>query len=138
MVSMKNKQMLQTAGLKSTEARVALLNLLDKKDNPLDVFSIAASLEAEGVAVDQATIYRILDILTRKGLVSRLEFGEGKYRYELPKSHHHHLICTNCADIEDVEGELIGEIEREIKEKKGFLVKSHSLELFGLCRNCQR
>ena len=134
---MKQKNLLQESGLKSTEARIALLNLLDKEDNPLDVYSIAESLRARGVVMDQATIYRILDVLTEKGLISRLEFGEGKYRYELQKSHHHHLVCQNCGKIEDTEGNFIDQIENEIRTEKGFLVKSHSLEFFGICKNCQ-
>lgn len=131
------KQLLQESGLKSTEARIALLNLLDKEDNPLDVFSIAENLRSSGVEVDQATIYRILDVLTQKGLISKLEFGEGKYRYEIQKTHHHHLICSTCGEIEDTEGNFIDKIEKDIRANKGFLVKSHSLEFFGICRNCQ-
>lgn len=131
------KQLLQESGLKSTEARIALLNLFDREKNPLDVFSIAESLKSSGVEMDQATVYRVLDVLTQKGLISRLEFGEGKYRYELPKTHHHHLICQNCGKIEDVEGNFVEKIEEGIKIKNGFLIKSHSLEFFGLCKNCQ-
>lgn len=132
-----NKQLLQNSGLKSTEARIALLGLLEKESNPQDVSSIVTSLKFAGVKADQATIYRILEILTSKGLINRLEFGEGKYRYELQKSHHHHLICQNCGKIEDVEGNFVDEIENEIRNKKGFLVRSHSLEFFGICKNCQ-
>lgn len=134
---MKNKRILQTAGLKSTEARLALINLLKKENDPLDAFSILNNLHSEGVKADQATIYRILEILTQKGVIKRLEFGEGKYRYELQKNHHHHLICSSCGKIEDVEGEYLKNLENQIRNKKGFLVKSHSLEFFGLCRNCQ-
>ncbi len=131
------KQLLQKSGLKSTEARIALLTLLDREDNPLDVYSIAENLKSGGVDVDQATIYRVLDVLTQKGLISRLEFGEGKYRYELQKKHHHHLICQSCGRIEDVEGNFVDQIEKEIKSKNGFLIKSHSLEFFGVCKKCQ-
>ena len=136
-INMKNKQILQTAGLKSTEARLALLNLLKKENDPLDVFSIVNNLHSEGVMADQATVYRILEILTQKGVIKRLEFGEGKYRYELQKIHHHHLICRLCGKIEDIEGEYLADLENKIRTKKGFLVKSHSLEFFGLCPSCQ-
>lgn len=131
------KQLLQELGLKSTEARIALLNLLDKEDNPLDVYSITESLKSDGVEVDPATVYRILDILTVKGLIVRLEFGEGKYRYEMQKEDHHHLICSSCGKIEDIEDRKMEEFEAEIKRKKGFMVKSHSLEFFGICKKCQ-
>lgn len=132
---MDKQKLLQTKGLKSTSARLALLDLLEKQSDPLDVLTIVHKLNQQA---DQATIYRILDLLTEKGLINRLEFGEGKYRYELPKSHHHHLICQSCGRIEDVEGNFVEEIEKEIRNTKGFLIKSHSLEFFGLCRNCQQ
>lgn len=134
---MEHKKLLQESGLKSTSARVALLSLLDHEDNPLDALSISKSLNEKGESIDQATVYRILDLLTDKGLITRLEFGEGKFRYEVQKKHHHHLICQNCGRIEDAEGNFIDQIEKEIRLEKGFLVKSHSLEFFGLCKNCQ-
>lgn len=133
-----NKKILKEAGLKKTEARLALIDLLEKEDNPLDVSTIIDGLKVDGIRIDQATVYRILDILTQKGLINRLEFGEGKYRYELQKSHHHHLICQECGRIEDVEGSFVDELEKEIKTKNGFLVKTHSLEFFGVCRYCQK
>lgn len=132
------KQLLQDSGLKSTEARIALLNLFDREKNPLDVFSIVESLRSSGVEMDQATVYRVLDVLTQKGLISKLEFGEGKYRYEMQKEDHHHLICSSCGKIEDIEDRKMEEFEAEIKKKKGFLVKSHSLEFFGVCKRCQK
>lgn len=80
-----------------------------------------------------------MEVLYKNDLIQRLEFGEGKFRYEIKKDkyHHHHLICTNCGKVEDVEGEFLTKMENEIKSKKGFLVKSHSLEFFGICKNCQ-
>jgi len=131
---MNNQKILQENGLKSTPARIAVLDFLEKKSDPTDVLTITESLNSQA---DQATIYRILDLFSKKGIIERVELGEGKHRYELQDKHHHHLVCINCGSIEDVEVEKITEIESKIKEKKGFLVKSHSLEFFGICRNCQ-
>lgn len=133
-MNMDKQKLLQEKGLKTTTARVALLDFLEQEGSPLDVVTIVEKLHQQA---DQATVYRILDILTKKDLVNRLEFGEGKYRYEIQKNHHHHLICTNCGTISDVPGDFLGKFEKEIKDKKGFLVKSHLLEFFGLCRSCQ-
>ena len=130
------KDELKKADLKVTPARIAVMKYLESVKNPTDVDSIIEAVEKE-VNVDPATIYRIINTFFEKGIIERIEFGEGKYRYEVAGHHHHHLICTNCRKIEDVEGDYINEIETEIRGKKGFLVKSHSLEFFGLCRNCQ-
>ena len=131
---MNKQQILHKNGLKSTSARLAVLELLEKQSNPSDVSSVVENLENQ---VDQATIYRILEVLTKKGIINRFDFGEGKYRYELQKNHHHHLVCDNCDRIEDIEVDFLKDMESRIRSKKGFLVKSHSLEFFGLCRNCQ-
>lgn len=128
---------LKSAGVKKTPARLAVIKYLKKVKSPVDVEKIMEEVNKEN-EINKATIYRILDLYTKKGIVDKVEFGEGKYRYELQDKHHHHLVCTNCGRVEDVEVEKITEIESRIKDKKGFLIKSHSLEFFGLCRNCQR
>lgn len=124
-------------GIKSTNSRVAVLNFLEKAEKPYDVQAIIEYLRASGLSTDQATVYRILDLFYKKGIVQKIELGEGKYRYEKTQAHHHHLICTNCGSIEDVSGDFVADIEENIKKNKGFEVKSHSLEFFGLCKNCQ-
>jgi Fur family ferric uptake transcriptional regulator len=73
-----------------------------------------------------------------KGVTRQIQFQEGRARYELAnKKHHHHLICNSCGRIEEVEGDLLENMELDIKKKKGFKVQSHALEFFGLCKNCQ-
>lgn len=86
---------------------------------------------------DLATVYRSLEVFCNKGFVVKLEFGEGKYRYEIRKNDHHHLICEKCNKIGIVEDKFMQNWEEEIKKTKKFLVKRHALEFFGLCNNCQ-
>lgn len=124
-------------GLKNTEARSAVVMVLSNTNEPLDVSGIKLELEKLDIKVDQATVYRILNTFYEKGIIKRIEIGEGKYRYEIEKDHHHHLICTNCGRIEDIEIDLSSGFNKEIEKKNGFLVKSHSLEFFGICRLCQ-
>lgn len=132
---MNQQKLLKNSGLKITQSRMAVLDLLEKQRKPMDVFSIVEDLSKKA---DQATIYRVLEVFTKKGIINRLDFGEGKYRYELQESHHHHMVCTNCGAIKDVPGDFLGRFEKEIRNKEGFLVKSHSLEFFGLCLQCQK
>lgn len=135
--NMKNN-LLKDTGLKNTEARMAVLACLESELSPMDAGSLFNFLKKQGISADQATVYRILNTFYEKGIVKRIEIGEGKYRYEVTADDHHHLICTNCGRIEDIEDKFMDEIEKEIYKKKGFRVKSHSLEFFGLCRKCQQ
>ena len=127
---------LSTSGLKSTKARLAVLEVLEKEKRPLDVSEIAAFFKKKKIHTDLVTIYRILDIFLKKELVQRFEFQEGKFRYELVGKEHHHLICENCGDIEDISECNIGELENDIMRKKGFSIKRHALEFFGTCSFC--
>ncbi len=123
--------------LKNTQARSAIYDFLIRSSSPVDVNQIIGFLRSKKLNTNKVTIYRNLDTLCKNGLLEKLEFGEGKFRYEFKKNHHHHLICTNCGKIEDVSGEYLSEIERKIKSENGFLIKSHVLEFYGLCRNCR-
>ncbi|MBI5044864.1 MAG: transcriptional repressor [Candidatus Levybacteria bacterium] len=131
-----NQQLHQTQ-LKKTPARMAVLSYLHNATIPMDADSIFDHLKLEHEAADRATVYRILEAFSQKGLVKRLEFGEGKYRYELSGDDHHHLICESCGAIEDISDCNIAYLEKDIKNKKKFLVKRHSLEFYGQCRDCR-
>lgn len=132
------KEELRNADLKATPARLAILALLERTEKPLPVASIHAYLQEREIAADQATVFRILNAFTEKGITKQVQFHEGKFRYELAGKEHHHLICDSCGEIEDIADCNIEQLEREISNKKDFLVKRHSLEFFGLCKNCQR
>ena len=125
------------SGLKGTKARLAVLFILQNVNQPIDVAELHALVREQGIEANQATVYRMLHLFHRKGLVRRFEFGEGKARYELTGADHHHLICEMCGRIEDISDCELSLWEKEIVDKKQFLVKRHSLEFFGLCAHCQ-
>ncbi len=125
--------------LRKTPSRLELLHIFSEELRPLDVTQLHVRLEKRGVTVDQATVYRMLESFLEHGIITRFEFQEGKFRYELTaREEHHHLICTNCSKIEDISDCNLSGLETEIREKKGFLVKKHALEFFGVCSSCQQ
>lgn len=124
--------------IKATPARVAVLGFLESVKEPADVNTILNYLEKNNLNVDPATIFRMMNLFVQKGIAHQVQFQENKTRYELlTKEDHHHLICNKCGNIEDISDNFMKEFEKEISIKKKFLVKSHSLEFFGLCKNCQ-
>lgn len=135
---MKTQTFLNEAGLKHTKTRQQVLELLMNENRPVDAIEIFELLKKHDTTVDQVTIYRTLDIFFQKGLVEKLQFQEGKFRYELAGEEHHHLICERCGKITDVSDCGLDQMEKTIKRKKGFLVRRHSLEFFGVCSLCQQ
>ncbi len=124
--------------LRATPTRIAIMQLLEKTKNPIDVSMILDYLKKNKIKADPATVFRIMNAFTAKGLASPIAFQEGKMRYELgSKEDHHHLICQKCGRIEDIEDNVIPALEKHIEKKHNFKVERHSLEFFGLCQNCQ-
>lgn len=133
------KEELNNAHLRATPARVAIMELLESINEPVDVETIIDYLNKQKIETDPATAFRIMNILTEKGITKQISFNEGKFRYELTnQADHHHLICESCGRVEDISDCNIPALEKEIQSKKQFLVKSHSLEFFGLCASCQK
>jgi Fur family ferric uptake transcriptional regulator len=115
------------------------MQLLEQTNQPVDVSMIIAYLKKEAIEIDPATVFRIMNAFTQKGITTPIDLHEGKTRYELTnKHHHHHLICNNCGNIEDVVDVDIAFLEKNIAHKHAFLVQRHALEFFGLCINCQK
>ena len=99
------------------------------------------TLQNQGERIGLSTVYRTLHLLARIGILRELELAEGHKHYELnlPELHnHHHLVCTGCNSIIEFEDETIEKLQDDIAARHGFLIKSHKLEIYGLCTNCRK
>ena len=90
-----------------------------------------------------ATVYRNLELLNELGILNKVEFGDGRARYELsaanPQLHqHHHLICLNCKKIIEFEDDLLDDLENLIAKKSGFEIVNHEVKFFGYCSECRK
>lgn len=122
-----------------TGPRQAILEVLRNQRHPLTIKEVHRELGSE--SCDLATIYRSIRMLVEMDLVKRFDFGDGTARFELVGAccheHHHHLICTGCGRIVEVEDCFPEELELEIARRNGFQEVTHRLEFFGLCPACQ-
>lgn len=121
--------------IEATPARVKILSAAMSSDIPLEAIEVAAII---GDSAHLATIYRTLEKFVKAGILERVDFQEGKFRYEFVRHHHHHAVCESCGKIENVEDEGIEAIESRVRRESGFLVRKHAIELFGLCSICQK
>jgi Fur family transcriptional regulator, ferric uptake regulator len=133
---MHSKKVLHDAQLKITHSRQIVLDFFLSHKLPRPAEDVFSFLEEKKCDTDRATVYRILDTFVEKGILNRVEFQEGKFRYEIAGSDHHHLICESCGSIEDISDCGIDAWKGEILSKKGFSVKRHSLEFYGICQQC--
>jgi Fur family ferric uptake transcriptional regulator len=132
-------KLLQSAGLKNTQARRDVLKVLSDATIPLSVEQILETLHMGQKKTDRVTVYRTVNTLCDANILSRIEFGEGRARFELSTlPHHHHLICQSCGNVSDVEVCLEDSKIRQLEKDASFHVSHHSLDFYGTCDKCAR
>lgn len=131
------EQILEKKRLRVTDARKALYRSLAAHDKPVSLKHLASSLSEQ---MDLVTVYRNIEVFENIGIITKVYTG-WKYRIELSEQfrpHHHHLTCEKCGKVLPLK---LGEnMERSIQnfgKKHGFKIKSHEVELRGLCQNCK-
>jgi len=99
---------------------------------------IHGRLRESGERVGLATVYRALAALKRRKVVDELSHRTGESCYRLcSPGHHHHLVCSSCHKVEELEDcDLDGWVSRASKAH-GFEPAAHTLEVVGLCGACR-
>lgn len=129
---------LKSKGHKNTKVRQALVEILLTTHAPLSITQLLQNLSKKGLKPNKTTVYREIEFLVTQGLVSGVDFGEGKKRYERSGDHHHHIVCINCKSIKDISEDIdLDKLHASVVKKVGYKPVGHSLEFFGLCKNCQ-
>lgn len=135
------KDILKHNNLKFTKQREAILKTLYNNDehfSPESLYMLIKENYPE-LGVGIATVYRTLNLLEDSGMVTSLSFGSSGKKYELGnKPHHDHMICKSCGKIIEFEDDEIEQKQLEIASKYGFKLTGHIMQLYGVCKDCQK
>lgn len=127
---------LKKQGHSNTKARQDIFNAL-ADSGPITMAQLTNKVRAR---VDRTSVYRTVDLFEKLGIVNRLQIG-WKYQLELSDlftEHHHHATCIQCGNVVSLEeDENLESGITLLAESVGFSIKSHSLEIRGLCATCQ-
>ena len=131
---------LKKAGLKITLPRIKILELLEKaQDHHMSAEDIYRVLSESGEEIGLATVYRVLTQFEEAGLVVKHHFEGGQSVFELDHGEHHdHLVCVKCGKVEEFVDEVIEKRQQEIAKEKGYIITDHSLNIYGVCAECQK
>ena len=130
------KQHLGKHSLKLTRQREYILGAFLKMEHVTaeQLYHILAKKDPH---IGLATIYRTLKLLCDTGLAQERHFGsQTQFDNVSHKGHHDHLICTSCGKIIEFQNCQIEKLQEEVANRNGFMIKTHKLELYGLCSNC--
>ena len=125
--------------LKITHQRRAVLKAFLESENHVSVEELYNTISKSESKIGLATVYRTLSLLTKSGLASEMDFGDGQKRYEhcYMHDHHDHMLCTECGKIIEFNHPLIEKFQDEVAAQKGFTITSHKLDLIGICSDCK-
>lgn len=120
-------------GLRLTEQRKVIAQVLEESDDHPDVELLHARAAAIDRRISLATVYRTVRLFDEAGILDKLEFGDGRARYEdAERAHHDHLIDLTTGEVIEFVDPEIEALQERIAGRLGYRLKGHRLELFGV------
>jgi len=133
------KRILRDQDLRLTQARLAVMNIIAQSSSPLTARQIYDHARKAGQTLGIASVYRTLEVLSELDLIQQIHQPQGCQAYAPSLTgHQHFIICTACGRMVPFEGrDELNDFFREVGEKRGYQVKEHWLQVFGVCQSCQ-
>ncbi len=132
--------LLRAAGLRVTRPRLAVLTVLEAR--PHAGAETVISAVREGLPVSTQAVYDVLNTLSDKGVVRRIQPAGSVARYELRTGdNHHHLVCRRCGDVTDIDcatGAAPCLDPADLgAQAPGFVLDEAEVTYWGVCTSCQ-
>ena len=121
------------------QRKIILEILFNNQDILMTVDEICALSQKVNKDINTTTVYRNIELLDSLGLVYSMNVARQTSAYKLicHHHHHHHLICSNCGKMKSIDYCPINPTLLNLVKEEGYVLKDHSLKLFGLCKDCQ-
>lgn len=127
------EQRCEAKGLRMTDQRRVIAQVLEASADHPDVEELYTRSTARDPSISIATVYRTVKLFEESGIIDRLEFGDGRARYEdAERDHHDHLIDLNSGEVIEFVDAEIEALQEKIAQKLGYTLKGHKLELYGV------
>jgi Fur family transcriptional regulator, peroxide stress response regulator len=125
-------------GVPLTIQRRAILRAVLERDDHPTADQVHERVKGQIPGLSRTTVYRVLEMLVDMGLVRQLHHPGASTRYDGKTHRHHHLVCTRCHKVIDVESPAIDELNLSLTKKHGFEIQDYSVHFIGLCATCRQ
>lgn len=123
----------EAKGLRMTGQRRTIAGVLEDSDDHPDVEELYARASGRDPNISIATVYRTVKLFEEAGILEKVEFGDGRARYEdAERDHHDHLIDLQSGEVIEFVDAEIEALQERIANKLGYKLKGHKLELYGV------
>lgn len=129
---------METPGkLRMTTQRQVIMEVLKSVKTHPTAGELCTMVRRRLPRISLGTVYRNLDILSRAGMLQKIDVAGQEMRFDGNTMNHYHLRCMDCGRVFDVDMDLLRDLEERVAQESGFEVIGHRLEFLGRCRACQ-
>ena len=123
----------EAKGLRLTDQRRTIAQVLEDAEDHPDVEELYARASKIDPNISLATVYRTVKLFEEAGILERVDYGDGRARYEdAERDHHDHLIDLQTGRVIEFVDPEIEALQEKIAAKLGYKLKGHRLELYGV------
>ena len=118
--------------IRMTAQRQIIIKVIEGSDDHPDVDQLYLRSVAEDNTISIATVYRTVKLLEEAGVIEKLEFGDGRARYEEAREHHEHLVDIDSGEVIEFTHPELEALKEKIAADLGYDLVNHRLELYGV------
>jgi Fe2+ or Zn2+ uptake regulation protein len=128
---------LHDRGGRVTPQRIAIARALRTLGRHATADEVTSAVTREMPGVSVPTVYSTLDLMADLGLARRVTVARGAVLYDPRTDDHHHLVCTRCGHVEDIDSTIDTGTAMSAAARQGFAPARAELVVSGLCRACR-
>jgi Fur family transcriptional regulator, ferric uptake regulator len=130
---------LRPAGSKRSSKRDFIVDVFLRQDGHISADDLVEIIRREDARISRATVYRTLQWMVEAGIARKVDFGEGRYRFEHSYRHprHFHLICKSCNSSSEFLSSDIEALIEEVATARGFSARQSVVQIYGTCEACK-
>jgi Fur family ferric uptake transcriptional regulator len=130
---------LKPAGGKRSSKREQILDVFLRQEGHLSADDLVDLIRREDQRISRATVYRTLQWMVDAGIARKVDFGEGRFRFEHSYRHprHYHLICKTCNRSSEFLSSDIEALVEEVAAARNFASSQSVVQIYGTCEECR-
>ncbi len=129
---------LDVPGLRVTNQRLLVLQVIQQGQGHLDADEIYRQAREKNPRLSLSTVYRTLQTFKKLGLIEELHIDEGHHHYEKRSTQHHHLVCLECGRVVEFQYPSANLIKKNVREARDFEITSSEIRMTGYCPKCRQ